>query len=194
MTTKYGVLVFAALACGGSTAKSSLVSSPPSSPKMAADAGPSDANAHNTSARSVQGDTEQGPVASTSTVVAVGADAGAIMRAHVVPAQDPGVRGSLAKQEIKAVVRRHLPRIRYCYETMLAKEPTLAGRVEVSFTISPTGAVSEAKVEGFAEKNTEECIVAAIKRMTFPPPEGGGIVIVRYPFHFQPTHDKREAR
>lgn len=32
---------------------------------------------------------------------------------------------------------------------------------------------------------TEQCIVAAVRRWSFPAPDGGGVVIVTYPFALQ---------
>jgi TonB family protein len=96
----------------------------------------------------------------------------------------PEVRGSLPREVIQRVIRAHLSQVRYCYERALTAQPTLAGRVTVSFVIGPSGAVQSASIQsgtlGHAE--TEQCIVAAVQRFTFPPPEGGGIVAVHYPF------------
>ncbi len=51
------------------------------------------------------------------------------------------VRGSLSKEVIRRVIRRHINEVRFCYEQELNQRPDLEGRVTVSFIISPTGAV-----------------------------------------------------
>ncbi|MEM1349330.1 MAG: AgmX/PglI C-terminal domain-containing protein, partial [Myxococcota bacterium] len=101
----------------------------------------------------------------------------------IVPGK-PRVMGSLDKEIIRQVVRRHRNEIRFCYEQQLQKNPKLAGTVNVKFTISNTGAVISAIVATTTLKNAkvETCMTGKIRRWVFPEPKGGGIVIVNYPF------------
>lgn len=94
------------------------------------------------------------------------------------------VRGSLSKEVIKRVIRRHINEVRFCYEQELNQRPDLEGRVTIGFIISPTGAVQSANVANSTMSNqrVESCIADAVRRWTFPAPEGGGIVVVNYPF------------
>ncbi len=95
------------------------------------------------------------------------------------------VRGSLSKEVIRRVVRRHINEVKFCYEQELNKNPDLEGRVVVKFIIAASGAVQSAVVASSSIHNSrvENCVVQAVRRWTFPKPEGGGIVIVRaYPF------------
>ncbi len=94
------------------------------------------------------------------------------------------VRGSLSKEVIRRVIRRHINEVKFCYEQELNQRPDLEGRVTVSFIISPTGAVQNALVQNSSLGNqaVEGCVAAAVRRWTFPAPDGGGIVIVNYPF------------
>ncbi|MDD9946993.1 MAG: TonB family protein [Myxococcales bacterium] len=94
------------------------------------------------------------------------------------------VRGSLSKEVIRRVIRRHINEVRFCYEQELNSRPDLQGRVAVKFIISPTGAVQTAAVSKSTLGNAkaEQCIAKAVRRWTFPAPEGGGIVVVNYPF------------
>jgi hypothetical protein len=59
----------------------------------------------------------------------------------------------------------------------------------VKFVISKTGSVSKAstKTTTMANKAVEGCINSRFMRFKFPEPKGGGIVIVSYPFIFQPS-------
>ncbi len=99
------------------------------------------------------------------------------------------VRGSLSKEVIRRVIRRHINEVRFCYEQELNQRPDLEGRVTVSFIISPTGAVQSSAVAAstMGNQRVEQCIAGAVRRWTFPSPEGGGIVVVNYPFMLTAT-------
>ncbi len=94
------------------------------------------------------------------------------------------VRGSLSREVIRRVIRRHINEVRFCYEQQLNARPDLEGRVMVSFIISPTGAVQTASVGNSTIHNAavEGCVIQAVRRWTFPAPDGGGVVGVNYPF------------
>ena len=100
---------------------------------------------------------------------------------------DVVVRGGLSREIVRRTVRRHLNEVRFCYEQELANHPDLAGRVTVAFLISPTGSVSSANVANTTLRNArvEACITTAVRRWTFPAPDGG-IVAVDYPFVLEP--------
>ncbi len=98
------------------------------------------------------------------------------------------VKGSLDKDIIRRIVRAHINEVRYCYNQGLAKDPSLAGKVSIQFNIGPTGSVPVAVVADstVADENVANCIAKAVKRWTFPKPEGGGSVVVTYPFVLAP--------
>jgi TonB family protein len=116
-----------------------------------------------------------------------GARAGALKaRKAGAPEVVPGtaeVRGSLDKELIRRIIRRHLNEVKFCYEKELTRNPNLQGRVMVQFTISPTGSVVASIVQSSTMGNpiVEQCIAAAVRRWEFPKPQGG-IVVVTYPF------------
>jgi len=74
--------------------------------------------------------------------------------------------------------------VKFCYERELVKSPNLMGRVMVQFTISAQGSVLASLVQSSTMNNVpaEQCIAAAVRRWEFPKPQGGGIVVVTYPF------------
>ena len=78
---------------------------------------------------------------------------------------------------------------KFCYSKELAKNPKLAGRVKVKFTIAASGQVltSARQESSMGNARVENCVVQAVKRIQFPKPKGGGIVIVSYPFKFAPA-------
>ncbi len=94
------------------------------------------------------------------------------------------VRGSLSGEVIRRVIRRHLNEVRFCYEQQLTQQPDLQGRVLVSFVIGGEGTVLSAAVASSTlnHAEVEDCIATAVRRWTFPMPEGGGTVGVNYPF------------
>jgi FHA domain len=112
-------------------------------------------------------------------------------RAHapdVIPGQAQ-VRGSLDKEIIRRIIRRHINEVKYCYEQELMKKPDLGGRILVQFTISGGGQVLSSVLQSSTMSNTrvEMCTVQAVRRWEFPKPLGGGIVIVSYPFVLTPA-------
>jgi Ca-activated chloride channel homolog len=98
------------------------------------------------------------------------------------------VTGSLSKDVIRRIIKRHLNEVRFCYEQQLQSDPTLAGRVVIKFVVDARGDVIAASaVEStFADTIIESCILQAVRRWKFPAPEGGGNVVVTYPFELAP--------
>ena len=107
---------------------------------------------------------------------------------EVLPGQ-ANVRGSLDKEIIRRIIRRHINEVKYCYEQELTRKPELGGRVAVQFTIAATGQVVASVLQNSTMGNArvENCVVQAVRRWEFPKPLGGGIVIVTYPFNFTPA-------
>jgi TonB family protein len=116
----------------------------------------------------------------------------AMRRAPRVPESLPGlvsVRGTLDKEIIRRIVRRHLNEVRFCYTQALAARPALEGRLVVQFTIAPTGQVLASALGSstLGAPAVESCVVQAVKRWGFPEPQGGGLAIVSYPFQLSPA-------
>jgi TonB family protein len=120
---------------------------------------------------------------------ALGAHGGFLERkAHVptVRSQAAEIRGALSKEAIRRAIHMRLNEVRFCYESGLAQDPQLAGRVAVSFLIAPSGAVQQATVKEstLTSRSVADCVAAAVRRFAFPAPDGGGYVQVTYPFSF----------
>jgi TonB family protein len=96
-----------------------------------------------------------------------------------------GKMGELDQGQIKKVIKKDLGRIKYCYERELAPSPTLSGKVVVKFTIGTSGKVTKASIasSSLGNKKVESCVVNIVKKMKFPKPKGGKVV-VSYPFIF----------
>ncbi len=99
--------------------------------------------------------------------------------------------GGLDRNEIAAVINRHLSEVRYCYEQGLQQKPKLAGRLSMNFMIGPNGIVSTAKVmnSSLGHVAVETCIRDHLKTWNFPKPEGGVTVKVSYPFILRRVSD-----
>ena len=69
---------------------------------------------------------------------------------------------------------------------MLATDPNLKGKVVVRFVIDATGKVTAASIASstVSSPKLEACLLKTIKRLTFPSVEGGGVIVVNYPFIF----------
>ncbi len=105
---------------------------------------------------------------------------------RIVPGKTT-VKGGLSKDVIMKVIKRHQNEIKFCYEQEAQKNPDLAGKVAVAFTIDPAGAVADATVAETTlnNGNAENCMLSRIRRWKFPEPEGGGVVEVNFPWVFK---------
>ncbi len=99
----------------------------------------------------------------------------------------PIILGALSKEAIDRVILRHMNQLRYCYQRELTKDPDIAGKIVVKFTIAADGTVSAASIKSTTMNNesVENCVTGRFMRMAFPEPNGGGIVIVSYPLLFE---------
>ena len=98
--------------------------------------------------------------------------------------QSSEVQGSLYKDSVRQIVRAHVNEVRDCYLQGLAKDQNLEGHVVVQFTIRRSGRVSPAIIASSTvkDKSVDKCIAKAVRRWRFSKPQGGGSVIVTYPF------------
>jgi hypothetical protein len=95
------------------------------------------------------------------------------------------VQGHLGSEVVQKVVRKGFAKLRYCYELALQKDPKAAGTIIVRFIIDTTGAVESAHFGGgtLTDDDTRKCMLDAVRKLTFPEPDGGK-VMVTYPFEF----------
>lgn len=100
------------------------------------------------------------------------------------------VTGKLPAEVISRIVRQNLGRFRLCYENGLRTSPNLAGVVKVTFTIRADGTVSSTQATGdLVDSTVRACVARAFTNLSFPTPEGGGVVKVIYPISFSPGDD-----
>ncbi len=99
---------------------------------------------------------------------------------------DPLILGAMNREELVAVVNRHMNQIQYCYQRELRSNPTLSGKIVQKFVIANTGEVTSAhkKTSTVGSSAVEDCVTGRFMRMKFPPRMGAGMAIVSYPLVF----------
>ncbi len=110
----------------------------------------------------------------------------------VLPGGDAGE--GVDPSYVRKVVREDFfPLARQCYEVASAKNPALAGTVELKFRIlgdpSIGGVVSEATLGDkttIADTEMQTCMKESMMSVTFAAPPHGGEVTVTYPIVFSP--------
>jgi len=85
---------------------------------------------------------------------------------------------------VKKYIARKKGQVRSCYEAELKVDPSLAGKVEVVWTVNPDGSVSGVTVDANTTGNQAlgDCVVRRIKRWQFP--EAEEEFEISYPFIF----------
>ncbi len=94
-------------------------------------------------------------------------------------------QGSIDRDAVAKVVNSHLQEVYACYERALLKDPGLAGKVVLEWTIGTNGRVVATKTKSstLRSPSVEACILGGLKTWTFPPAKGGAVIIT-YPFIF----------
>lgn len=97
-----------------------------------------------------------------------------------------GGEGQVDANAVARIIRGQLGGIRSCYERALRNNPSLAGRLEVSFTIGESGRVTSGRSSGLsAAPEVGSCVVSRIRGLVFPAPSGGSVDF-SFPFTFTP--------
>ncbi|NBQ54491.1 MAG: TonB family protein [Proteobacteria bacterium] len=110
-------------------------------------------------------------------------------RANVaVPSGDPAVSGGLSAEEILQIVRANLNQIVNCYDQLLQRSPSAAGKLAVDWSINAQGGVSSVSIaeSSISDSQMKGCVTSSIKLWKFPAPRGGQAVQVTFPFTFNP--------
>jgi TonB family protein len=101
---------------------------------------------------------------------------------------DIGGSGDFDAALVVAMIKKRIGAIRACYEKELRRNPTLAGKVTIEFTIQPQGNVTGVKVaaNSTGDDNVGVCVKNAVGSFRFNPGPDGGSVSFSYPFVFAP--------
>jgi hypothetical protein len=115
------------------------------------------------------------------------------------PASPPAAGpGTLSKEYIQEQIREIVPLVKQCYEQALAERPDTAGKLVVRFSIVADpelgGLIEQSEIleseEGAANENLSECVRETMYALRLKAPEGGGRVVVTYPFIFRKGTDR----
>jgi pSer/pThr/pTyr-binding forkhead associated (FHA) protein/outer membrane biosynthesis protein TonB len=82
----------------------------------------------------------------------------------------------LTQKEVMDVVKKYAGQIQQCYERALLSEPSLSGRIEYEWNITPKGDVTTARVKRTDVQNSDalnECVLNLFKAMKFPTAKNG---------------------
>lgn len=110
---------------------------------------------------------------------------GGTAASYFEPVQEEAlVEGGLDKDQIAAVINRHIGEVIYCYEKGLQVKSNLSGRINVRFVINGGGIVHTANVvnSSLNSAQVEGCVISHLRSWRFPKPVGGVNVKVTYPF------------
>lgn len=101
---------------------------------------------------------------------------------------DTGGSGEFDAAIVVRTIKSRLRAIQMCYENELRRDPGLAGKVTIAFTIQPSGTVTGAKASENSSGSAAlaSCIVQTVERFRFNPGPTGGSVSFSYPFVFAP--------
>jgi hypothetical protein len=99
------------------------------------------------------------------------------------PTRSMSTSGNVNKDKVKAILRKHIGKIRYCYERALLSKPHLKGVLKMNWTIVGGGRVSSVRVVSSAlnDSTLHNCVSGKIKSINFA---GAGTGSVTYPFNF----------
>jgi TonB family protein len=103
---------------------------------------------------------------------------------------DIGGSGDFDASLVVKMIKARIGAIRACYERELKRNPTLAGKVTIQFTIEQRGNVTGVKVTDNTTGDTAvgQCVANAVQNFRFNPGPDGGSVTFSYPFVFAPQN------
>jgi len=100
------------------------------------------------------------------------------------------VSGNVDTGSVRSYILRRIGGVRACYERQLKIDPSLCGKVAVSFTIGEDGRVASCSVTNSTIGNASVpgCVCRTIGRWRFPVQPEGGAASVSYSFIFTPAN------
>ncbi len=107
-------------------------------------------------------------------------------RVDVEPVETGPGEGTVNPNEVASVLRHELGGIRACYERELRNNPTLSGRLSVSFTLGASGRALHTTTSGLpAAPAVGTCVTSRVRGLVFPPVTDGTVDFT-FPFTFDP--------
>lgn len=103
-----------------------------------------------------------------------------------VPGTNAEFTGTIDREAVRRVIRSILSQLRACYEKQLRGNPSLNGKLVITFEIVEQGRVTSSKPKSstLGDPEVGRCVAARIQAQRFPEPPPGTIAVVDYPFVF----------
>jgi len=101
-----------------------------------------------------------------------------------------GGSGEFDSNLVVQTIKTRLRAIQMCYEQQLRRNPSLAGKVTIEFTIQPRGNVTDVHIKENSTGDTAvgTCVANTVGTFRFNPGPEGGSVTYSYPFVFAPQN------
>jgi hypothetical protein len=95
----------------------------------------------------------------------------------------PQILGGLTQRDVDGATQRTIDGIRYCHERSLSGGAEITGRIDITLTVQPDGAVASAEVATSTLQHAavEACVVERFRRTLFPRPTDGAGASITYP-------------
>ena len=101
----------------------------------------------------------------------------------------------LSKKQVFDVISQSMKAVSECYERVLKEDPSLQGKMFVSFTIDKNGMVKRAQINqsSLQSDQLKQCVITLFKTMTFP--QSDRSTKVKYPLVFKkPSKDQKDQK
>ena len=98
------------------------------------------------------------------------------------------VKGDLMPEIVQRILRRHYGRFRACYQSGLAQNPNLQGRITLQLAIAKDGNTATAKSlnSDLPDADVVRCVVSAVRAVRYPKSNSGSVNVVSAPLVFSP--------
>jgi hypothetical protein len=102
------------------------------------------------------------------------------------PIIEEGYAGQVDASQLRREMKTRLGALRTCYERALKRNPALAGKLLLRFTILPAGTVMGVEVDSDSLNDADmaQCVRQSVAAWRFPAPNGGSVEVA-FPFVFQ---------
>ncbi len=98
------------------------------------------------------------------------------------------VDGGLTRDQINAVIHRHMNEIRYCYDAARVRSMDVMGKVVVNFDVAVDGTVTRARApqSTVQDSKLDACVLKHLASWKFPRSRSNIATTANYPFVFKP--------
>ena len=97
------------------------------------------------------------------------------------------MRGNLPRDVIQRIIMSRIDAYQNCYGRQLVSKKDLNGTIKILIKIDGKGRTLVIRIHSDTMNNSavQHCIITQIKRLKFPPPKDGKLVVIHYPFRLK---------